>query len=540
MKNVLNISLRLFIIFFIIAGALFLRAFYLTDTPGLTINESIVYQGLYNPFELETWKGIFHAEPVFSLYTLITSLWGVILKNSALYLRALSVIFGIITCFIAYFLQERIYGITALLLFSANSFLINYSQEVGMFSLLGLFAVLNVVSLLKIKNSDKGYSLWSLSVLGMTLTDVFTLLFALLEIIFFCLYQRKNKKFFKSIIITAILLVPYFVYVVINYKKYFDYYFGINYDYASVFAFVQNFLTPKLIELNLNNFLNYFYSLYADINFYTLGFIIVPIVVSIYFIFKSFVKHKFNILLFLIGVIYILIRIFLQYSLGLQFTTGEYIVVLPIFLVIMAMGVEKNVLSLSLIFVFLGVNLFYLFIQDNSALKNKRVSVLGVSDIINITVKDRDLIITWMDVTGLDTVIDKKVKIVNIYDEYIKDNEEVFNDKVSLKKMSEKEKKDFLRDYFLNRRYPKNTVFKTNILMGFVQPKGQIYLVYPKKYDYDYDKFLDIISKDYLYYKYTYKDLMTMHTITLLNKMLFDYYYRRDEKDNFIINIYKK
>ena len=540
MKNVLNISLRLFIIFFIIAGALFLRAFYLTDTPGLTINESIVYQGLYNPFELETWKGIFHAEPVFSLYTLITSLWGVILKNSALYLRALSVIFGIITCFIAYFLQERIYGITALLLFSANSFLINYSQEVGMFSLLGLFAVLNVVSLLKIKNSDKGYSLWNLSVLGMTLTDVFTLLFALLEIIFFCLYQRKNKKFFKSIIITAILLVPYFVYVVINYKKYFDYYFGINYDYASVFAFVQNFLTPKLIELNLNNFLNYFYSLYADINFYTLGFIIVPIVVSIYFIFKSFVKHKFNILLFLIGVIYILIRIFLQYSLGLQFTTGEYIVVLPIFLVIMAMGVEKNVLSLSLIFVFLGVNLFYLFIQDNSALKNKRVSVLGVSDIINITVKDRDLIITWMDVTGLDTVIDKKVKIVNIYDEYIKDNEEVFNDKVSLKKMSEKEKKDFLRDYFLNRRYPKNTVFKTNILMGFVQPKGQIYLVYPKKYDYDYDKFLDIISKDYLYYKYTYKDLMTMHTITLLNKMLFDYYYRRDEKDNFIINIYKK
>jgi len=540
MKNVLNISLKIFIIIFVLVGAFLFRALYLTNTLGLTIDESNVCQGLYNPFELGAWRGIFQGEPLFSSYTLITSFVSVIFKNSAVSLRLLSVIFGVITCLISYFLKERIYGITALILFTLNSFLINYSQEVGMYSLLGLFAVLNVVSLFKIKDSNKDYALWILSVLGLVLTNIFTLLFSLTEIIFFYLYQRKNKKYLKSIIITAILLVPYFVYIFINYKKYFDYYFGINYDYASVFAFVQNFLTPKLIELNLNNFMNYFYSLYFDINFYSLIFIVVPVVIAFYFIFKSFIKHKFNILLFIIGIVYILIRIILQVVIGLDFTTGEYIVVIPIFLIVMSMGIEKNVLSVSLMFIFLSVNLYYLLIQDNSALKNKRVSVLGVSDIVNLTVKDKDLIITWINVEGLNSVIDKNVKTVNVYDEYVIENEDAFNEKISLKKMREKEKKDFLRDYFLNKRYPKYTVFKTNVLMGFVPSGGHIYMIYPKKYDYDYEKFLDIVSKDYLYYKYTYKDLMLMHTIVLLNKMLSDYYEKRDEKDNFIINIYKK
>lgn len=539
MKKVLGIGSNLVLVISILLLAIILRVFYLNNTVGLTISETAVFNDLYNPFDINIWKSLLHAEPIFSLYTLFASFLNNFFENNAIYLRLLSVTFGVVTCFTSYFLQEKLQGYVCLLLFSLNSFLINYSQEVGMYALLGLFATLNIVSLLKIKDTDKGYFLWVLSIFGMGFTSVFTILFSFVEIILFVICKR-NRKIFISSVLALSSLVPFLVYFIFNLKKYCDYYLGINYDYASIFAFIQNFLTPKLIELNLNNFINYFYNTYFEINFYTLAFIIIPLLIVLYFIVKSCVNYKFNILLLILGFIYISIRFFLQYAFGVPFAMGEYIVVLPVVLIVMSMGIEKDVLSISLIATFLVINLFYLVSQDNSAFKNKRVSVLGVADIINMSVKDNDAVLTWINLAGLEGAIDKKIRIENLSDDYTKGNQKVFEGKINFSKMSEKEKKDFMRDYFLNRRYSKNMIFKTNILRGFVPNGGHIYVVYPKKYDYDYDKFLDIVSKDYLYYKYAYKDLMLMHTIIQLQRILSDYYERRDEKDNFVINIYKK
>ncbi len=539
MKKVLGIGSNLVLVISILLLAIILRVFYLNNTVGLTISETAVFNDLYNPFDINIWKSLLHAEPIFSLYTLFASLLNNFFENNAIYLRLLSVTFGVVTCFTSYFLQEKLQGYVCLLLFSLNSFLINYSQEVGMYALLGLFATLNIVSLLKIKDTDKGYFLWVLSIFGMGFTSVFTILFSFVEIILFAICKR-NRKIFISSVLALSSLVPFLVYFIFNLKKYCDYYLGINYDYASIFAFIQNFLTPKLIELNLNNFINYFYNTYFEINFYTLAFIIIPLLIVLYFIVKSCVNYKFNILLLILGFIYISIRFFLQYAFGVPFAMGEYIVVLPVVLIVMSMGIEKDVLSISLIATFLVINLFYLVSQDNSAFKNKRVSVLEVADIINMSVKDNDAVLTWINLAGLEGAIDKKIRIENLSDDYTKGNQKVFEGKINFSKMSEKEKKDFMRDYFLNRRYSKNMIFKTNILRGFVPNGGHIYVVYPKKYDYDYEKFLDIVSKDYLYYKYAYKDLMLMHTIIQLQRILSDYYERRDEKDNFVINIYKK
>lgn len=539
MKKVLGIGSNLVLVISILLLAIILRVFYLNNTVGLTISETAVFNDLYNPFDINIWKSLLHAEPIFSLYTLFASFLNNFFENNAIYLRLLSVTFGVVTCFTSYFLQEKLQGYVCLLLFSLNSFLINYSQEVGMYALLGLFATLNIICLLKIKDTDKGYFLWILSIFGMGFTSVFTILFSFVEIILFVICKR-NRKIFISSVLALSSLVPFLVYFIFNLKKYCDYYLGINYDYASIFAFIQNFLTPKLIELNLNNFINYFYNTYFEINFYTLAFIIIPLLIVLYFIVKSCVNYKFNILLLILGFIYISIRFFLQYAFGVPFAMGEYIVVLPVVLIVMSMGIEKDVLSISLIATFLVINLFYLVSQDNSAFKNKRVSVFGVADIINMSVKDNDAVLTWINLAGLEGAIDKKIRIENLSDDYTKGNQKVFEGKINFSKMSEKEKKDFMRDYFLNRRYSKNMIFKTNILMSFIPNGGHIYVVYPKKYDYDYDKFLDIVSKDYLYYKYAYKDLMLMHTIIQLQRILSDYYERRDEKDNFVINIYKK
>lgn len=539
MKNILHITLNIFLVCCILLGALFLRAFYLKNTLGLTFIELNVYQELFNVRDINSWKDILHGNQLFSVYNILLSCLKAFLGDNTYYFRALSIIFGVITCFISYFLENRWQGFLCLILFTLNSFLINYSQEVGIYSLLGMFATLNIISLIKIKTSDKAHWLWILSAIGMILTSFWTISFILIEAIIFAIYQRK-KKFLISAALSLLLCSPYFIYIIYNYRKYIDYYFGVNFDYANIFAFVQNFLSPKLIELNLDNYVNYFQTLFMEINFYSLGFIFIPVCLSVYFIIQSFCKNKFNILIFVIGLTYIIFRILIQFFFGIQFTTGEYIVVLPIFLVTMAYGIDKKIISISLLILLLFLNSLFLIIQENSAIKNKRISILGFSEIINKTVQDNDIIITWVNINDINKVIKKKVKIMNLTDEYVENSSLIESNKSNFKKMNSKNKKDFLRKGFLLKRYPDSTLRRTNILINLVDDGNRIYIVYPKLYDYSYDSFLNMVSKDFVYYKYSYKDLMLFHLIAQLEVMLSDKKERKDEKNNFVVNIYKK
>ena len=330
------------------------------------------------------------------------------------------------------------------------------------------------------------------------------------------------------------------MYIILNYKSYFNFYLDSNYDYANVFAFLQNCYTPKLIELNLNNVGRYFNSLFLDANFYTLAFIWIPVGVALYFVIVSFIKNRFNIVLFSIGVLYIIMRVFLQILFGIQFEVGEYILVVPLMLIIMSYGIEKNYLSVFLFVLFILSNFYYLFTQDNSAMKNNRYGVLAIADIVNMYAKDGDTVVSWVDISDFDKTVYRKINLRNVYDEYIKNSAEIVNNKAALKRMNSKERKDFHRKYFLNVLYSRDIVSKTNILMGIVKPGTSVLFVYPKKYDVGFYEFLDIVSKDYLYYKYTENDLFLMQAISQIKNILVDSYVRKTEKDNMVVTIYKK
>ena len=540
MKKNFDVILNIFLLCCILFGALFLRAFYLKNTLGLTFIELNLYQDIFNPKDIGAWKNVIHGNPVFSLYNVILSFWSTFISDKTIYLRALSVIFGVITCFFAYFAEKRIQGFLCLILFSLNSFLINYSQEVGMYSLLGIFATLNIVSLIKIKTIDKMFTLWVVSVIGMILTSLPTIIFIISEIAIFGLYQRK-KKFFLFSLISMLLSLPYFAYVVFNYRKYADLFIGTNYDYANVFGFVQNFFTPKLIELNLSNYVHYFQTLFMEINFYSLGFIFIPIAISLYFIVNAFIKNRFSIILFLIGLLYIILRIIIQMFFGIPFLTGEYIAILPIFLIIMTYGFEKNTVSISLLSILLLLNSIFLISQENSAFKNKRIGTLDFSRIINKTVKDKDIVLTWIKFNDIDDFIKaKNIKFYNMTDIYINKSSLITDNKTSYEKFNSKEKKDFLRTKFIKREYPESTLIETNVLFGNLNDNNRLYIVYPKQYNYEYNDFLDMVSKDHLYYKHNENDLILYHTIVQLKIMLQNNFIKQEERNHFVVNIYKK
>lgn len=540
MKKTGYIFLNIFLICGLLAGALFLRAFYLKNTLGLTFTELTIYQDIFNPRDLNSLKSILHGNPVFSLYNILLSCFNSFISDNTVYLRSLSVIFGIMTCLISYFAEKRFQGFLCLILFSLNSFLINFSQEVGMYSLLGLFATLNIVSLIKIKTVDKGFILWILSIVGMLLTSLPTIFFVILEILIFGIYQRK-KKFFIFSLAALLLNLPYFAYVIFNYKKYSELFLGINYDYADIFGFIQNFFTPKLIELNLSNYVQYFQSLFMEINFYSLGFILIPVAISLYFIIKAFIKNKFCIILFLISAIYIALRIVLQIFFGIPFSTGEYIVILPIFLIIMTYGFEKNIVSISLLVILLLLNTIFLVTQEKSAFKNNRIGVLDFSQEINKTIKDNDIILTWINLNDLNKVIKaKNIKIYNMTKLYVDNSSIITENKSAYENLNDKEKKDYLRKRLLERKYPESTLLETNILFSQLGKDNKLYIVYPKHYNYEYNDFLDMVSKDYLYYKYKENDLLIAHAISQFKIMLREKIIKQEEKNNFIVNTYKK
>ena len=488
-------------------------------------------------------QNIFNGKIIISMYSLIASVWSAILGDNVVVLRLLSVICGAATCIVAYFSCEKPCNYICLALFGINSFLITYSQEVSMYSLLGLFATLSLVSLYKIKSTDKGYILWTLSNVCLVMTSIFSIFFVLLETLLLWFYKKEDKNFFKAIITGFSLLVPYVLYVAFSFGVYANSFIGTDKNFAYLLGFIQNVFSPELINLKFENFVSYYQALYYDINFFSLGYVVIPILVGLYFVYRAFVKDKFNIFIFLIGLGYLIIRVLLQAFLGVPFVAGEYILLVVLLLILMGMGFELDVLSIFLIVLFVISNVSYLILQENSAFKNNKIGVFTITDSINENVSNGDVVIVWNKINDLEANLNKKVKIYDIKQEFVlKTEDELLASKVLKKNMLSKNKKDALRLYFAKKSYSVNSVEKVRILYALAKNGQKIYVVFPNVYTEDFNKFLEIVRNDEKYYNTEYGTLMKMFTIAQVNSLISNIFTldRKIVKDKFIIMVYKK
>lgn len=520
-----------------------LRTFHLDNTQGLLFSELNVFDAV-SAFQIPAiFQNLFTGNLVFSLYSLILSWWNNLLGSDAYVLRFLSIIFGTISCLVAFSLCEKPKNYICLILFAINSFLITYSQQVGMASFLLLLTVLNLYAFLKIRKDDKGYILWVVSSVGMVLTSIFALLFVLLEALVFVIFKRDDKIFFKSCLVFLGILVPYFAYIAYSYATYANTYLFANKSYGSVIVFLQNFFSPIQTEIAGKVTLNsYLQSISTGMDFYTLGFVIVPVIISIYFIIKSFYKDRFDIVLFVIGILYIAIRVVLQFYLGIPFGVDEHIIVLPIMLILFANGVEKNVLSIILFVLYLALNLSYLFIYEDSAFNNNKQGVLAITDFLNTNISQSDAIITWTKINNLEMYLGKEVSILDIKNDFSEPTEkELVSSNILNPRMLSKNKRDALRMYFVSRAYPTNTVSKIRVLYGQVPANGRVFLIYQNSTSDNYDEFLNNVASDD-YFNTSYEDIMQTFSIVQLNKLISTVFKfeKQVKKDNLVINIYKK
>ena len=205
METVKNNKFKILNLSLIILLGICLRLWCINKMGGLWIDEADSYYLAKASFPF----GILHNMMIKSyhtpLYFFILHFWMKLFSENDFNLRFLSALFGILTVPVMYFagkeLESKKVGILAAFLTAINSFLIYYSQEVRIYSLLTFFVSLLILFLLKVKNNPdkKNYAGLILSNLGILYTLNIGFVFVFIEAALFSLYlYLQNREGLKK------------------------------------------------------------------------------------------------------------------------------------------------------------------------------------------------------------------------------------------------------------------------------------------------------------------------------------------------------
>ncbi len=145
------------------------------------------------------------------LYYLVLKAWSDIFGTDEIALRLLSVIFGLLTILVTYFIGKEIksktFGVLASFLLAIAPLHVYYSQEVRMYMLSSLFVSLAVYFYIRICKKPKSWE-WigfSSSISLVFLTDYVSLL--ILPVFWLDAYRRRKKFLWRKFLLSHILLL---------------------------------------------------------------------------------------------------------------------------------------------------------------------------------------------------------------------------------------------------------------------------------------------------------------------------------------------
>lgn len=159
------------------------------------------------------WK-VASADPHPPLYYLLLKTWTFIWGVNDLSLRSLSLVFGILTIIIVYFLVKKLFdqqtAAVSALLIAISPFLISYSVEARSYSLYGFFVALAAYTL-----ADKKLKTFLVAILLMLLTHYMAALYLPVLMLWFFWTVKKGKGSLikASAIFIPLAIVFYFIYL---------------------------------------------------------------------------------------------------------------------------------------------------------------------------------------------------------------------------------------------------------------------------------------------------------------------------------------
>ncbi len=395
MKGLIKENKKLFFILLSITLAAFLlRITGLDKQSGFWYDEVITYNSAIQEFPTGVIKSTIHGP----LYFLLLSLWMKIFGDADTTLRLFSVLSGVLTIPAMYLAGNELgktrVGMLAAGFAAINSLLIYYSQELRFYSLVILLSTLCAYSLIRLlrKNNTSSCILFSVVNILLISSYVLGIVFVFIEVILILLYfwinDRKSfKKFFIYISILAGLSLIVFFTVLFNFIKvkfaidgYFLKVFDIFYfNFDVFFILLQNWFSPFLagIHNNPQQYLHRFIS--EGINSQKLIFVILPVFLGLSGIFLGILNKikRLNIpkLLFIISIFFMLFEILLTLTGQLVIMTRYTLVILPFLILVMSYGfatIKSKYIYRLIIFLFIGINLFFVFFSPISAARLQR------------------------------------------------------------------------------------------------------------------------------------------------------------------------
>ena len=358
----------------IILLGLILRLICINKPDGLWNDEYVSYMIAATPFA----NGFFDAvksQCHMPFYYLYLKFFMTIFGQSDMLLRLTSVLAGILSIPVMYLIgkeKDKTTGYLCAGAASISSFLIYYSQEVRLYSVLFLFSALALLYTFRaiefpVKKNIILYCIFNFLIL---FTHTIGFVFVFFNLIFLSVnLYGQFKDTIKKIWITtgacAIVLSPLAVKIFMTQS--FSHWWG-HFSAAKIGFLFTDYFSPVLTNLT-NSPDNLFYMPKMAV------YMFVPALIAIFCIIKSIIKNKFNLQLFLIALFTTTVLIIASVSGKLVFITKYSIEIYPILIYLACFGassIDKKALKYSLITLYCAISLWYIIQAPYSAPKMRR------------------------------------------------------------------------------------------------------------------------------------------------------------------------
>lgn len=329
------------IILTVIAG-LVLRLICINKAEGLWNDEYISWFISSQPFTKGFWESIL-SQCHMPFYYLYLKLFMKLFGQSDLLLRLTSVFAGVLSIIVMYFAgleKDKKTGIAAAVFTTISGFLIYYSQEVRIYSVLFLFSAISLIFTLKIVKNPTGKNLSGLIISNFFILFTHTIGFVYvffnilyLSIVLFKQFKKGIIILWSSIAVLTYLMSPIFIKIFSTHT--FSQWWG-SFTLSKIGFLFTDYLSPYLTNL-VNAPDKFFYHV-------TPGFILfglIPTAIALVWIFKALKNSRENRWLFGIFASVIFVLMIASLSGKLVFITKYSIEIYPILLFLAACGANE-------------------------------------------------------------------------------------------------------------------------------------------------------------------------------------------------------
>ena len=381
----------------IIIFGIILRLIFINKPDGLWNDEYVSWMIASVPFNQGFWTAV-KSQCHMPFYYLYLKFFMALFGQSDLLLRITSVITGIAAIPVMYLVgceKDKNTGLMCAGFTAVSSFLIYYSQEVRLYSLLFLLSAACLLYTLKSikKKEKKNLFLFILFNFFILFTHTIGFVFVFFNLILLSVFIYKKSKKFVILIwsitaLSGICLSPLILKILGT--QTFSQWWG-NFSLLRIGFLFTDYFSPVLTNLT-NAPENFFYAPKLVL------FMIVPAIIAITGIFKSVIKNKLNTCLLLVVFFTILTLIAASLCGKLVFITKYSIEIYPVLIYLACSGIagiNNKIIRNSIIIIYCLICTGYIFIAPNSAPKIRRAEGHKImTDILErMELKDNDIIL---------------------------------------------------------------------------------------------------------------------------------------------------